>query len=70
MTLGLNRVEAELLDGSLYEPVGDRLFDLITTNPPYVMSPPRSGDARLAYRETGYRGDELMEHLVRRAAST
>lgn len=67
MTLQLNGVRAELLDGSLYEPVRDRRFDLITTNPPYVMSPPRTGEARLAYRETGYAGDELMEHLVRHA---
>ena len=68
LTLTLNGVEAELLNGSLYEPVRDRRFDLITTNPPYVMSPPRTGEARLAYRETGYVGDELMEHLVRNAA--
>lgn len=67
LTLALNGVEAELLDGSLYEPVGGRQFDLITTNPPYVMSPPRTGEERLAYRETGYVGDELMEHLVRHA---
>ena len=66
-TLTLNGVNAELLDGSLYAPVRDRRFDLITTNPPYVMSPPRAGEARLAYRETGYAGDELMEHLVRHA---
>ena len=66
LTLALNGVSAELLDGSLYEPVADRRFDLITTNPPYVMSPPRAGKERLAYRETGYRGDAMMEHLVRR----
>lgn len=67
-TLTLNGVEAELLNGSLYEPVRERRFDLITTNPPYVMSPPRTGEARLAYRETGYAGDQLMETLVRHAA--
>ena len=67
LTLALNGVSAELLDGSLYEPVAGRRFDLITTNPPYVMSPPREGEDRLAYRETGYRGDAMMEHLVRRA---
>ncbi len=66
-TLTLNGVTAELLDGSLYAPVRDRRFDLITTNPPYVMSPPRTDEPRLAYRETGYAGDELMEHLVRHA---
>ena len=68
LTLALNGVSAELLDGSLFEPVAGRRFDLITTNPPYVMSPPRVGEERLAYRETGYRGDAMMEHLVRRAA--
>jgi methylase of polypeptide subunit release factors len=67
LTLTLNEVEAELLNGSLYDPVRHRRFDLITTNPPYVMSPPRTGEARLAYRETGYVGDELMERLVRHA---
>lgn len=67
LTLALNGVSAELLDGSLYQPVAGRRFDLITTNPPYVMSPPRVGEERLAYRETGYRGDALMEHLVRHA---
>lgn len=67
LTLALNGVSAELLDGSLYEPVAGRRFDLITSNPPYVMSPPRAGEERLAYRETGYRGDAMMEHLVRRA---
>ncbi|HEU4547226.1 MAG TPA: methyltransferase, partial [Microlunatus sp.] len=67
LTLTLNGVGAELVNGSLYAPVRDRRFDLITTNPPYVMSPPRTGEARLAYRETGYVGDELMEHLVRHA---
>jgi len=67
LTLALNHVEAELLDGSLYEPIGDRQFDLITTNPPYVMSPPDARGERLTYRETGYRGDQLMEHLVRHA---
>lgn len=68
LTLALNGVSAELLDGSLFEPVAGRRFDLIATNPPYVMSPPQVGEERLAYRETGYRGDAMMEHLVRRAA--
>ncbi|MDN5769805.1 MAG: methyltransferase [Microlunatus sp.] len=66
-TLTLNGVAAELLDGSLFEPVRGRRFDLITSNPPYVMSPPRSGQVRLAYRETGHVSDRLMEHLVRYA---
>lgn len=68
LTLAVNGVEAELLAGSLFEPVRDRRFDLITSNPPYVMSPPRTAGSRLAYRESGFGGDGLMEHLVRHAA--
>ncbi len=43
---------------------GER-FDLIVTNPPYVMSPP-TGE-RLVYREGIHDGDGLVEQLVRRA---
>ena len=39
----LNRVHgttsAEVRDGSLYEPVRGELFDLVVTNPPFVISP-------------------------------
>ena len=27
-------------DGSLFEPVAEESFDLIVTNPPFVISPP------------------------------
>lgn len=66
-TLTLNGVAAELIAGSLYQPVAGRRFDLIVTNPPYVMSPPRPDEPRLAYRETDLIGDRLMERLVRGA---
>ncbi|HEX8510126.1 MAG TPA: methyltransferase, partial [Propionibacteriaceae bacterium] len=49
LTLQLNHVEADLRLGSLYEPVAGERFDLITTNPPYVMSPPRAEGERLTY---------------------
>ena len=42
-------------------------FDLIVTNPPYVMSPP-SGE-RLVYREGGFTGDALVEQVVRGGAA-
>ncbi|HEX8508495.1 MAG TPA: transferase, partial [Propionibacteriaceae bacterium] len=64
-TLQLNEVEAELRLGSLYEPVAGERFDLITTNPPYVMSPPRQEGERLTYREGGRPADGLVEHVVR-----
>ncbi len=62
ITLGLNGVAADLRAGSLYEPVADDRFDLIVTNPPYVMSPP--DESHLVYREGGFVGDGLMREIV------
>lgn len=63
LSLALSGVDAELLQGSLFEPVADRTFDLIVSNPPFVISP----DARFEYRESGLPGDELCRRLVRQA---
>ncbi len=65
VTAALNGVEVDLRLGSLYEPVTEETFDLITTNPPYVMSPPRSDGDRLAYREGSWTSDGLVEQVVR-----
>lgn len=62
LTLGLNEERADLLLGSLYEPVVDRRFNLIVTNPPYVMSPPDG--ARLVYREGAMPSDDLVRRVV------
>lgn len=56
----------DLRAGSLYEPVPER-FDLIVTNPPYVMSPPSPDGERLVYREGTFAGDGLVESVVRGA---
>lgn len=61
-TLALNGVEADLRLGSLYDPVAGEDFDLIVTNPPFVMAPPT--DAPLVYREGGLPGDDLMRRVV------
>lgn len=63
-TAALNHVDLDLRDGSLYEPVRGERFDLIVSNPPYVISPP-GGD--LTYRETGFTGDAVVEQLVKQA---
>jgi methylase of polypeptide subunit release factors len=64
-TAALNRVRLDVRAGSLYEPVAGERFDLVVSNPPYVIAPP--GDERLTYRETGFAGDSVVEQLLRRA---
>lgn len=64
-TAALNRIDLDVRAGSLYEPVANERFDLIVSNPPYVIAPP--SDGRLTYRETGFAGDSVVEQLVRQA---
>jgi len=49
--------------GSFFEPVAGEAFDLIVTNPPFVISP-ATGE-RLVYRDSGLPGDRVVEHIVR-----
>ncbi|MDH6624327.1 methylase of polypeptide subunit release factors [Streptomyces sp. LBL] len=65
LTLALSGAPAaELREGSLFEPVrGDETFDLIVSNPPFVISP----GARLTYRDGGMGGDDLCRSLVQGA---
>ncbi|WP_149564074.1 DUF7059 domain-containing protein [Streptomyces cacaoi] len=65
LTLALSGVpEPELREGSLFDPVaGSEPYDLIVSNPPFVISP----GARLTYRDAGMTGDELCRTLVRRS---
>lgn len=66
-TAALSGVDLDLREGSLYEPVAGERFDLIVTNPPYVMSPPSKGP-RLVYREGTLAGDGLVRAVVSQAA--
>ncbi len=61
----LNDVEdkVEVRDGSFFAPVAGERFDLIATNPPFVISP-ATGE-RLVYRDSGLPGDQVVEHIVR-----
>ncbi|MDT0266908.1 methyltransferase [Streptomyces sp. DSM 44915] len=69
LTLALSGApEAELRQGSLFAPVAaDEPFDLIVSNPPFVISP-AGPDAGLTYRDGGLPGDALCATLVRSAA--
>ncbi|MFB6706575.1 methyltransferase [Streptomyces sp. NPDC056333] len=64
LTLALSGVTpADLREGSLFEPVGTDTYDLIVSNPPFVISP----GARLTYRDGGMGGDDLCRTLVQQA---
>lgn len=64
LTLALSGApEADLREGSLFEPVGEETYDLIVSNPPFVISP----GARLTYRDGGMGGDDLCRSLVQEA---
>ncbi|MGW4285395.1 DUF7059 domain-containing protein [Streptomyces sp. NPDC004673] len=65
LTLALSGAPAATLcEGSLFEPVrDDETFDLVVSNPPFVISP----GARLTYRDGGMSGDDLCRSLVQQA---
>jgi hypothetical protein len=52
--------------GSLFEPLtSEERFDLIVSNPPFVISPAK----RFAFRDAGSRGDEFCMELIRTVPS-
>jgi methylase of polypeptide subunit release factors len=65
MTMALNELDVELRRGSLYGPVAGEQFDLIATNPPFVVSP----GGHHVYRDSGLSGDELSRQVVRDGAA-
>lgn len=58
---GIDRIECRL--GSLFQPVAGERFDLILSNPPYVISP----DATYVYRASGLAPGEVCRAVVRGA---
>jgi hypothetical protein len=62
----LNNVQnTDIREGSLFEPVGDERFDLIVSNPPFVISP----ENRFLFRDAAVRGDEFCQQLIQSAAA-
>jgi len=60
----LNAIDGiEWREGSFYEPVAEQQFDLIVSNPPYVISP----ESRFIFRDTNLPGDAVSEKVVREA---
>lgn len=67
----LNGLEIELRQGSLLEPVAGETFDLVISNPPFVITPRRAEDPGGAkrsggwtYRDGGRTGDTLLAELL------
>ncbi|MDP9998753.1 DUF7059 domain-containing protein [Pseudarthrobacter sulfonivorans] len=54
--------------GSLLEPVAGEEFDLVVSNPPFVITPRTSGEeasGQFTYRDGGLPGDQIVSSLVR-----
>ncbi len=60
-TAALNGVEWELLAGDMLAPVAGRRFDLVVSNPPFVVGP---GSTRYTYRDSGRAGDRVCAELA------
>jgi methylase of polypeptide subunit release factors len=58
---GANNVETRR--GSFFDPVEGEQFDVVVTNPPYVVSPENAS----LFRDSGMPGDAVSEHVVRAA---
>ncbi|MEL7977211.1 methyltransferase [Isoptericola sp. F-RaC21] len=76
VALNTPAAEVELRQGSMLEPVAGESFDLVVSNPPFVITP-HAGAAGAAvaealgdyeYRDGGRSGDDLVRDLVRDVA--
>nr|WP_308194281.1 methyltransferase [Microbacterium croceum] len=64
---GVSNIEFRL--GSMFEPVAGEAFDLIVSNPPFVITPRGDDVPEYEYRDGGLVGDALVEQFVRTAPS-
>ncbi|UJP09562.1 methyltransferase [Microbacterium sp. KUDC0406] len=62
---GVANIEFRL--GSMFEPVEGEAFDLIVSNPPFVITPRAQGVPEYEYRDGGLVGDALVERFLRTA---
>src|SRR5690606_22888100 len=57
----------EFRAGSMFAPVAGEAFDLIVSNPPFVITPRATGVPEYEYRDGGLVGDALVEQFLRSA---
>ncbi|HLS62593.1 MAG TPA: methyltransferase [Ruania sp.] len=61
----LNGLDLDLRKGSMLDPVAGETFDLIVSNPPFVITPRAEGALpAYTYRDAGGTGDAMAEALV------
>lgn len=61
-----------LREGSLLDPVAGEFFDLVVSNPPFVITPRVAGESaeeQFTYRDGGLPGDEIVSTMVRQLPS-
>lgn len=64
----LNEVDLEVRRGSLFDPVAGEKFDLITSNPPFVITPQSVRErVNLEYRDGGMERDSLIPLVIKQA---
>ncbi|SEE91407.1 DUF7059 domain-containing protein [Ruania alba] len=64
LNAALNDVPLDLRAGSMLEPVAGEQFDLVVSNPPFVITPRAAGITEYTYRDGGRRGDDVVRDLV------
>lgn len=71
LTLALSGVDparVDLREGDLLEAVAGERFDLVVSNPPFVITPRRDDVPTMTYRDGGRSGDDLVRHVVTHVA--
>ncbi|WP_307858143.1 DUF7059 domain-containing protein [Cellulomonas fulva] len=64
LNAALAGAELDLREGSMLEPVAGEAFDLVVSNPPFVITPRRPDVPAYEYRDGGRAGDDLVRDLV------
>ena len=66
----LNKVDIDVRQGSLFDPVVGQSFDLITSNPPFVITPEAvRARTNLEYRDGGMVRDNLIPLIIEQAVA-
>jgi methylase of polypeptide subunit release factors len=61
----LNRLPLEVRASDMFDALEGERFDLLVSNPPFVITPRTAGASRYEYRDAGLVGDAAISGLVR-----